>query len=106
VAGDARRNFVGKAGRTSMQARRYDEDDHVRRRQGSLMSPTQQLLHNNSPTTPSAGKFSRGTKARRRQRYNKQMRVCVNRLCSRQLGETLQREINSILTTVRKATTG
>lgn len=32
MAGDARRNFVGKTGRTCMQARRFDEDDHVRRR--------------------------------------------------------------------------
>jgi len=56
-----------------MHARRFDEDDHVRRRQGSLMSLTQQqLLHSNGPTTPPAGGFSLGTKDQRRQRYNKQ----------------------------------
>lgn len=71
MAGDARRNFVGKTGRTCMQARKFDEDDHVRRRQGSLMSPTQQLLHNKALLLLQRG-FSRGTKAQRRQRYKKQ----------------------------------
>lgn len=56
VAGDAMLNIVWKTGRTCMHARRFVEDDHMRRRQGSLMSPTQQqLLNNSSHTYPTAG---------------------------------------------------
>ena len=73
---DATLNIVRKTGRTYMHARKFDENDHMRRRQGSLMSPTQQL-HNSSSTTPVAG-FSCGTKNQRRQRYNKPCKcMCV-----------------------------